>query len=70
MQKMTKPIRQHFGINLDWTLFFPGIIESPNYPVRYPSNAECNWLIKARNSSDVIKIIFVDVQIEESNYCL
>jgi hypothetical protein len=27
-----------------------GVLETPNYPLKYPNNTECNWLIKASGS--------------------
>ncbi|XP_076810280.1 uncharacterized protein LOC143453013 [Clavelina lepadiformis] len=47
-----------------------GIIESPNYPIRYPSDITCEWLIQSVHKNDVVNINFVDVQLETSPYCL
>uniref|UniRef100_A0A8D2Q321 CUB domain containing protein 2 n=1 Tax=Varanus komodoensis TaxID=61221 RepID=A0A8D2Q321_VARKO len=40
-----------------------GSITSPDYPENYPNNAECHWVIQATSNS-VIKLIFVDFQME------
>nr|XP_004225866.2 CUB domain-containing protein 2-like [Ciona intestinalis] len=47
-----------------------GVIESPNYPIRYPERARCDWLIRAPNVNDVIELRFIDIQIETSTLCL
>ncbi|CAK8685000.1 unnamed protein product [Clavelina lepadiformis] len=47
-----------------------GIIESPNYPIRYPSDITCEWFIQSVHKNDVVNINFVDVQLETSPYCL
>ncbi|XP_033007957.1 CUB domain-containing protein 2 isoform X1 [Lacerta agilis] len=45
-----------------------GSITSPDYPENYPNNAECHWVIQATSNS-VIKLIFVDFQMENSEQC-
>lgn len=45
-----------------------GSITSPDYPENYPNNAECHWVIQGTSNS-VIKLIFVDFQMEHSEQC-
>lgn len=45
-----------------------GLITSPDYPENYPNNAECLWVIQATSDS-VIKLVFVDFQMENSEQC-
>lgn len=45
-----------------------GLITSPDYPDNYPNNAECHWVIQATSNS-VIKLIFVDFQMENNEQC-
>uniref|UniRef100_A0A8D2L482 CUB domain containing protein 2 n=1 Tax=Varanus komodoensis TaxID=61221 RepID=A0A8D2L482_VARKO len=45
-----------------------GSITSPDYPENYPNNAECHWVIQATSNS-VIKLIFVDFQMENDEQC-
>ena len=40
-----------------------GIIESPNYPRHYPSEAKCQWLIEVSEES-IIKLNFVTFDTE------
>lgn len=45
-----------------------GSITSPDYPENYPNNAECHWVIQATSNS-VVKLIFVDFQMENNEQC-
>uniref|UniRef100_A0A8D0DXD4 CUB domain containing protein 2 n=1 Tax=Salvator merianae TaxID=96440 RepID=A0A8D0DXD4_SALMN len=45
-----------------------GSITSPDYPENYPNNAECHWVIQAIANS-IIKLSFVDFQLENSELC-
>ncbi|XP_074859501.1 CUB domain-containing protein 2 [Carettochelys insculpta] len=45
-----------------------GVITSPDYPENYPNNAECRWIIRAVPNS-VIKLAFVDFQMENNEGC-
>ncbi|XP_062974319.1 CUB domain-containing protein 2 [Elgaria multicarinata webbii] len=45
-----------------------GSITSPDYPENYPNNAECHWVIQATSNS-VVKLIFVDFQMENDEQC-
>ncbi|XP_063226608.1 cubilin [Bacillus rossius redtenbacheri] len=45
-----------------------GAIMSPNYPLPYHENAECFWKISTSRGS-AIHIIFMDMELEESNEC-
>ncbi|XP_026521487.1 CUB domain-containing protein 2 [Notechis scutatus] len=45
-----------------------GSITSPDYPESYPNNAECHWVIQGTPNS-IIKLIFVDFQMEQSEQC-
>ncbi|XP_035679142.1 low-density lipoprotein receptor-related protein 3-like [Branchiostoma floridae] len=45
-----------------------GRILSPNYPLSYPTNTECNWYINA-NPDDVITISFEDFDLEAAENC-
>ncbi|KAG8147801.1 hypothetical protein E2320_022924, partial [Naja naja] len=45
-----------------------GSITSPDYPESYPNNAECHWVIQGTSNS-IVKLIFVDFQMEHSEQC-
>uniref|UniRef100_A0A8C5WPS3 CUB domain containing protein 2 n=1 Tax=Laticauda laticaudata TaxID=8630 RepID=A0A8C5WPS3_LATLA len=45
-----------------------GSITSPDYPESYPNNAECHWVIQGTSNS-IVKLIFVDFQMEQSEQC-
>ncbi|XP_020655322.3 CUB domain-containing protein 2 [Pogona vitticeps] len=45
-----------------------GSITSPDYPENYPNNAECHWVIQATSNS-VIRLVFVDFQMENNEKC-
>ncbi|XP_048254456.1 cubilin-like isoform X9 [Haliotis rufescens] len=44
-------------------------IESPNYPLQYPSNANCSWTISNRLEGYVIHVQVVDFNLEPHNPC-
>lgn len=45
-----------------------GVIHSKNYPLNYPNNANCEWLIQV-DKSHVINITFTDFDIEDTTNC-
>uniref|UniRef100_H3ACI3 CUB domain containing protein 2 n=2 Tax=Latimeria chalumnae TaxID=7897 RepID=H3ACI3_LATCH len=45
-----------------------GIISSPDYPENYPNNAECQWIIRVSNHTQVT-LVFHDFQLEKNEGC-
>lgn len=46
-----------------------GTINSPNYPLPYPSDIECEWRIQSPSKS-ILKITIVDLDLEEVERCI
>ncbi|KAK1168849.1 ovochymase-2-like [Acipenser oxyrinchus oxyrinchus] len=44
-------------------------IDTANYPLAYPANADCHWLIKAP-LNNIIKLEFLDFEVEQSKECM
>ncbi|KAM4028087.1 cubilin isoform 1-T1 [Anomaloglossus baeobatrachus] len=44
-----------------------GVISSPLYPVNYPNNQNCSWIIKAQDPFNHVTISFTDFQTEGRN---
>ncbi|XP_058842223.1 ovochymase-2-like [Acipenser ruthenus] len=44
-------------------------IDTANYPLPYPANADCHWLIKAPVNT-IIKLQFLDFEVEQSKECM
>ncbi|MGH0124117.1 UNVERIFIED_CONTAM: hypothetical protein FKN15_016130, partial [Acipenser sinensis] len=44
-------------------------IDTVNYPLAYPANADCHWLIKAP-VNNIIKLQFLDFEVEQSKECM
>ncbi|CAJ0965091.1 unnamed protein product [Ranitomeya imitator] len=42
-----------------------GVISSPLYPVNYPNNQNCSWIIKAQNPYNHVTISFTNFQTED-----
>jgi cubilin len=46
-------------------------LNSPNYPYQYPSTVDCQWLISANSSSDVVELTLKDFNLNgEKQQCL
>ncbi|XP_044150585.1 LOW QUALITY PROTEIN: cubilin [Bufo gargarizans] len=45
-----------------------GVISSPLYPVKYPNNQNCSWIIKAQDPFNHVTISFTDFQTEARNH--
>ena len=45
-----------------------GVIVSPGYPHKYPSNSVCKWEITA-GSDEILLFEFEDLEIEEDSEC-
>lgn len=45
-----------------------GSIQSPNYPISYPHNAQCEWRISVNEGSS-IQIVFSDLNMEQHSEC-
>ncbi|XP_077124414.1 cubilin [Ranitomeya variabilis] len=44
-----------------------GVISSPLYPVNYPNNQNCSWIIKAQDPYNHVTISFTNFQTEDGN---
>ena len=44
-----------------------GVIQSPNYPLQYYHNADCEWTIEV--SEGVIEVLVTNIDIEDQSSC-
>ncbi|MGH0150606.1 UNVERIFIED_CONTAM: hypothetical protein FKN15_019614 [Acipenser sinensis] len=44
-------------------------MDTANYPLPYPANADCHWLIKAPVNT-IMKLQFLDFEVEQSKECM
>ena len=44
-----------------------GVIQSPNYPLQYYHNADCEWTIEV--SEGVIEVLVTNIDIEDHSSC-
>ncbi|XP_055335662.1 cubilin-like [Paramacrobiotus metropolitanus] len=47
-----------------------GLVQSPNYPLNYPNNMSCAWLIQSSEMTGAqVQLTFRDIKLEESTNC-
>ena len=46
----------------------PGIVTSPYYPLPYPTNTKCSWLVRGGDSEQV-QITILEFDLEHFTYC-
>ena len=52
----------------DFTSDTSGSFTSPRYPVNYPNDASCTWLIQGE-AGKVISVTFTDFDLEDDETC-